>query len=309
MPASIGAAFVRRMMRERLPLEGVTIRHNGETLFCFIRDPQAAHNIYSQTKSFLSAAVGIAIDEGLLSLDDRPAAFFPQAVGPGADPALSRITLRHLLMMASGLRGPLLMNPSRGRGVGAPDYLRYILAQPMVRAPGTAFYYSNGDSYLIGRMLEKAAGQPLADYLQSRLLTPLSIDPPVWEKDPLGHTFAASGMCLTLEDMAKLGQLYLDGGKWQGRQIVPAAWVQASTARQIDVPAKGSDVWERDGYGYQFWRSPYPGAYRADGAYGQITTVLPESGIVAAIQCTESDCLAGIRAAAHETLLTPLSHL
>ena len=122
---------------------------------------------------------------------------------------------------------------------------------------------------------------------------------PAWEHDPMGHAFGASGLYLKLSDMIKLGQLYLADGKWQGERILSSDWVKAAGSKQIET--HGNDVcnWN-DGYGYQFWISPFPGAYRADGAYGQITTILPEKGLTVAVQCPDFGKLDDVKIALTE---------
>ena len=127
---------------------------------------------------------------------------------------------------------------------------------------------------------------------------------PMWEADPQGHHIAGGGIHMTLTDMLKLGQVYLNGGVWHGRRIVGEEWVRMASSKQIDIPV--TKIWTC-GYGFQFWMSPYPGAYRADGAYGQITTVLPDQGLVVAVQCPETgDFDNVVRPALHEHLLLPL---
>lgn len=304
MREAIGA-FVERVGREALPVEAVSVYAGDREVIThrFVKD--TARNIYSHTKSFMATAVGMAIADGALSLTDRPVDFFPEAVGEETDAQAGDITLRDLLMMASGFDAPLLMMAERGNGIGAPDYARFVLGHPVKKTPGTSFCYSNGDSYLAGRMVEKRVGMTLRDYLYQRLFKPLDIPYPEWEHCPMGHTFGASGMKLRLHDMLKLGRLYLRQGNWNGRQLVDPAWVREATALQIGTPGVEAKPWHM-GYGYQFWRSPYPGAYRADGAYGQITTVLPEADAVVAIQCAESDRSDSIRIALDEEVLSKI---
>lgn len=298
-------AFIARVDREGLPVEGVAAYENDVKMAEHHWVADVPRNIYSHTKSYMATAVGLAVADGLLSLDDRVCDFFPQLVPKDADPALHTITLRHLLTMSSGFGQALLMMPGRYEGVGAPDYIAYVLSQPPLTAPGTAFCYSNGDSYLAGRMVEARVGETLRDYLNRRLFVQLGIPYPEWEHCPMGHTFGASGLKLRLDDMMKLGRLYLLGGKWQGEQLVDPAWIQAATKAHITVPEEPGNPWNF-AYGYQFWLSPYPDAYRADGAYGQITAVMPRANAVVSIQCTESDRFPEIRTALHETVLSKL---
>lgn len=296
--------FIARIDAEALPIEGIAVMAEGKLVAEHRWTQDIPRNIYSHTKSFMSTAVGIAISEGKLSLDDKLAEFFPEAVPQDASPLLYESALRHLLTMSSGFDRSLLMGADRRLGVGAPDYIRYMLSQPVLAKPGDHFHYSTADSILAGRMLEKAIGMGMAEFLWERIFRPMDIGYPMWEFCPQGHAIGGGGMCLGLRDMMKLGQLYLDGGKWNGEQLVDPAWVKAATTKQIDTP-KNDNVWHC-GYGYQFWMSPYPDAYRADGAHGQITTVLPEKGMVVSIQCPENGKFPLVQAALHEEFLSQL---
>lgn len=298
-------AFVRRVDAEGLPVEAIIAYRADQEAAIHRWAPGAPRNIYSHTKSFLSLAVGLAVEDGALSLADRPAAFFPESIPADADERIQAITLRDLLRMASGFDEALLMSPARSQGVGAGDYVRYLFSHPVKQPPGVQFRYSNGDSYLAGRMVEARVGCTLQAYLQRRLFAPMGIEAPRWEHDAQGHTFAASGLLLSIEDMAKLGRLCLKGGVWNGEALVSAAWLSEATAAQIAVPGEPDNPWEF-AYGYQFWRSPYPDAYRAHGAYGQVTMVLPHADAVVSIQCTESERFPEIQAALHEELLVRL---
>ena len=145
----------------------------------------------------------------------------------------------------------------------------------------------------------------LGEYLYGMIFSKLDQGWPVWECDPQGHSIAGGGIYMSLANMLKLGQVYLNDGTWHGTRIVSESWVKQASGKQIDTPY--SNIWTC-GYGYQFWMSPYEGAYRADGAYGQITTVLPKQGLVVAIQCPESgDFDNVVRPALHGHLLLPLT--
>ncbi len=278
--------FVKLCEEKKLFIEGVAVADETKLLCEHHFRDDTARNIYSHTKSFASTAVGIAVDAGKLNLDDRVVDFFPESVP--ADPAenLDKITLRSLLTMSSGFNRAYLMAAERRTGQGYPDYVKYMLSRPMETLPGEKFCYSNGDTYLAARMAEKAMGMTLENLLYQHLLCEMDIGWPAWEHDPEGHAFGASGLYLKLRDMIKLGQLYLAGGTWHGRRILSADWVREASKKQIET--HGNDVcgWH-NGYGYQFWISPFPGAYRADGAYGQITTILPAKGLTVAVQCPD----------------------
>lgn len=278
--------FVKLCEDRKLFIEGVAVA-DETNLLCehHFRD-DTARNIYSHTKSFASTAVGLAVDAGKLNLDDKLVDFFPESVPETPTENLDKITLKSLLTMSSGFNHAYLMAAERRTGQGYPDYVKFMMSLPMEKMPGEKFCYSNGDTYLAARMAEKAMGMTLENILYQHLFAKMGIGWPAWEHDPMGHAFGASGLYLKLRDMIKLGQLYLADGKWQGERILSSDWVKAAGSKQIET--HGNDVcnWN-DGYGYQFWISPFPGAYRADGAYGQITTILPEKGLTVAVQCPD----------------------
>jgi CubicO group peptidase (beta-lactamase class C family) len=294
------ADFIARVEALKLDVDAVMVYQGGELVDAHRWSPDVPTDIYSHTKGFTSSAIGIAISEGLLSLEDRLVDHFPDHLPAHPAPLLGEIRLRHLLTMSSGFNAALLMLDQR-RGPGAPDdYVRYMLAQPVPVQPGAAFHYSSADSYLAGCMLENRAGMTLRDYVYARILQPLDIPYPEWEHCPHGHTFGGGGMSLRTADMAKLGQLYLDGGAWQGRQIVPREWVAEATRKQIDT-APSEDRWQC-GYGYQFWLDPFPGAYRADGLWGQYTHVLPHRRAVVSLNCHARDTGPILEAFAQESV-------
>ena len=295
--------FISYANDHKLAIEGLAVADETNVLLEHHFTPDLPRNIYSHTKSYMVTAVGMAIADGKLSLDDKLAEFFPESVPEDPDPRLFEIRLRDLLIMASGFGEAYLMGADRRAGVGAPDYMKYMLSRPVKEEPGTRFQYSTADSILAGRMVEKAVGQRLGDYLHERLHKPLGQGYPLWENCPMGHPIGGGGMFLKLTEMMKLGQLYLAEGRWEGQQLVDPAWIKEATTCKIAT--NGGNVWDC-GYGYQFWMSPYPGAYRADGAYGQVSTVLPEKGLVVAIQCPEVGDFERVRDALHEQFLSQL---
>lgn len=278
--------FVTRVQAEKMGVEAVAVADGEKLLFEHHFIPRAARLIYSHTKSFTSTAVGFAIAEGKLALTDRPADFFPEGIPEDVDEGWKNVTLRDCLMMSSGVGKALLTGTGRYKGEGCPDYMKYIFSHPLLYKPGERHVYNNGDTYLCGRMVEKAVGKTMCAYLYEKMFEKMEIGFPAWEMDPDGHAFGASGMYLKIDNMIKLGQLYLANGVWKGEQLLDPEWVKQAGAKQIDLGDEAEDNW-RCGYGYQFWKLGYPGAFRADGAYGQITAILPEKGLTVSIQCPE----------------------
>ena len=242
--------------------------------------PDRLHELYSLSKSFTSTAVGFAVAEGLLSVDDLVVDHVP--VPGGADGNLARMRIRHLLTMTTGhAEDPTTVV------YDSDDWVAEFLAQPVVHEPGTYFVYNTAGTFMLSAIVQKVTGQRLLDYLGPRLLEPLGIEGAVWQQSPDGVDVGGSGMSATTEDIAVFGQVYLQGGVWRGEQVVPAQWVADAT--RVQVPNAGNpDVDWAQGYGYQFWRGRHD-SYRGDGAFGQFCVVLPEQDLVVAITSGVAD--------------------
>lgn len=296
--------FIHFAQCNELKIEGIAIADTDKVILEHRFTPDQERNIYSHTKSYMSMAAGIAIEEGKLSLSDKLADLFPQYVPENADPRLLEITLENLLTMTSGFHRAYLMGADRRAGIGFPDYMEYMMTRPILRNPGEEFCYSTADSILAGRMIEQATGQRLGEYLYRHVFSRLDQGWPQWENDPQGHPIGGGSMFMRLTEMMKLGQVFLANGKWKHERIISSEWVKAATTKHVETNTESQEQNEWTcGYGYQFWMSPYPGAYRADGAYGQISTVLPESGLVVAVQCPEWGDFNKVRKGLHEELL------
>jgi CubicO group peptidase (beta-lactamase class C family) len=237
-------------------------------------EANSPHLLFSLSKSFTSTAVGLAIAEGKFSLDDEVLKFFPEdaPAEPGAN--LKAMRVRDLLRMNTGHE----TEPPRPRD---QSWKRAFLNHPVRFKPGTHFLYNTPATYMLAAIVEKTTGMSLLDYLRPRLFEPLGIQNPTWEKSPEGIIVGGYGLSICTEDIARFGQLYLQKGKWQGRQLVPAAWVEAATSFQTSNGSSPKSDWDQ-GYGYQFWRCRH-GAYRGDGAFGQYCIVLPQQDAVIAI--------------------------
>ncbi|MEO1497365.1 MAG: serine hydrolase [Planctomycetota bacterium] len=234
------------------------------------------HQLYSLSKSFTSIAAGIAIAEGKLSLDDRVVDWFPERLPPEPSDNLRAVRVRDLLRMTTGhVAGDL----AGFRWQDDPT-VADALACPVTHRPGTHFTYNTPASYTAAAVVEQATGQPLHDYLTPRLFEPLGIEGSWWAQTGDGVAMGGTGFNLRTEDIAKFGQLLLQRGRWDGRQLVPAAWIDQATSRQTSTGSDPGGDWSQ-GYGFQFWQST--DGYRGDGAFGQYCLVLPEQDAVVAI--------------------------
>jgi CubicO group peptidase (beta-lactamase class C family) len=235
---------------------------------------EAPHSLYSLSKSFTSTAVGLAVSEGKLSLDDQVLKFFPDDAPAEPSNNLKAMRVRDLLRMSTGQQA----EPAR---TADQPWTKTFLAQPVPFKPGTHFLYNTSGTYMLSAIVQKATGMTVLDYLKPRLFAPLGIEHPTWETSPQGVSAGGYGLSIRTEDIARFGQLYLQKGKWQGKQIVPESWVKAATTLQTSNGSNPQSDWDQ-GYGYQFWRCRH-GAYRGDGAFGQYCIVLPEQDAVIVI--------------------------
>ncbi len=243
--------------------------------------PEAAdkpHVLASLSKSFNATAVGLAIHDGKLSLD-LPVLKFFQADAP-ADPSdnLKVMKVRDLLTMSCG-------HDTEPKAVRGALTVRQFLAHPVLHKPGTHFQYNTLGSYTLSAIITKVTGQTTLGYLKPRLFEPLGIENPQWESSPEGNSLGGYGLKLCTEDIAKFGQLYLQKGKWNGKQLIPQVWIEQATSKQVpneeESHAKIGIDWQQ-GYGFQFWRCTH-NAFRGDGAGGQLCLVLPDQDAVIAI--------------------------
>ena len=239
--------------------------------------------VYSTTKSVTSTAVGLAVAEGKMQLQDPLAAYLSSsalAQMPGSQrERFAQLPITRFLTMS------IPGYPFRPEG---SDYLAYALSCPVdYNAPAT-FAYSNIPAYLTGVAVANAVGRHLADYLRPRLFAPLGIQDPVFQDSPEGYFYGASGMQLTVHELSLLGQLYLQQGNWQGSQLLSKEWVREATSCQITN--------REGGYGYYFWR--YGAGYRISGKWGQRCLIFPKGS-----RCTDGSVYA------HDLMITCLSDL
>lgn len=287
----------------QLPVEGIILLDEDNVIGEYHYADDKPRNIYSHTKSYLSLAIGIARDFGLISLDDRLVDSFSTS-GTVYDSKIDDIRLADLLKMASGFGKPYLMSANRRSGTQSVDYVSYMLEKDIIDTPGTRFVYSSADSILAMKMLEKAVNEPVGVFIYKHIFSKLSQGWPIWEHDMYGTPVGCGGMQMTLRDMSKLGQVYLKRGKYHDTVIVSEDWIKLSSSKQIETKDK-EDVWHC-GYGYQFWMCPYENAFRADGKYGQLTVVFPDSGFVFGIQCPENGNFAVVKKFLHEEFFTQI---
>jgi CubicO group peptidase (beta-lactamase class C family) len=286
LDAAAVQAFVRAADAQQLKLHSLMIVRHGHVLAEGWWQPYAAdipHTVFSVSKSFTASAIGLAEAESLLSISEPVLEFFPGLARGRLQSGASSLTLEHLLTMATGHAEDTM---AIMRALPGRDWVEVFFDVPLVYPAGTHFLYNSGASFVLSAALQARAGVTLDEYVRSRLLEPLGIRAPAWAASPHGISLGASGLRLLTEDLAKFGLLYLQGGRFGGSQVLPEDWVARATALHVATRSEAAD-WAQ-GYGYQFWRSTHD-SYRADGAYGQFSLVLPEQDAVIAITAGNRD--------------------
>jgi CubicO group peptidase (beta-lactamase class C family) len=243
-------------------------------------DAGTPHVLYSLSKSFTSTAVGLAIADGKLSVNDEVLKFFPDEAPAQPSANLRAMRVRDLLRMNTGHQTEAALFGQVESSMRSATWVKRFFAHPVPFKPGTHFLYNSPATYMLSAIVQKSTGQPVLDYLQPRLFEPLGIERPTWVSSPEGVNAGAYGLSVRTEDIAKFGQLYLQKGTWNGKQLIPAAWVEEATALQTSNGSSPRSDWDQ-GYGYQFWRSRH--GYRGDGAFGQYMLILPQYDAVVAI--------------------------
>ncbi|HKV42635.1 MAG TPA: serine hydrolase domain-containing protein [Blastocatellia bacterium] len=241
-------------------------------------DAETPHILFSLSKSFTSTAVGLAISEGKLSLDDEVLKFFPEDAPADPSPNLKAMRVRDLLRMVDGNQTEAQLRDAATKN---EPWTRIFLAHPVPFKPGTHFLYNSPGTYMLSAIVQKVTGMTVLDYLRPRLFEPLGFKDPTWVTSPQGIDAGAYGLMIRTGEIARFGQLYLQKGMWEGRQLIPRAWVEEATARQTSNGSAPTSDWDQ-GYGYQFWRCRH-NLYRGDGAFGQYCIVMPDQDAVVAI--------------------------
>ena len=259
------------------PLQSLLVSQNGSVVLEYYSAGNSAKNpvnIKSASKSIISALIGIALDQGhLRSIEQTVDEFFPRFLSE-APPAKQDITIRDLLLMRSGLESTSFGN--YGPWVNSRHWLRNALRRPLVNPPGKVTNYSTGNSHILAGILTKATGQDLKDYAQQHLFEPLGVNLKAWQRSPEGYRFGGNNLSLTPRGMLRFGQLYLNSGRWNGKQIIPADWVRRSTASYVH------DTYHGFPYGYFWWNVNY-GTYHINFAWGhggQYIFYAPELNLV-----------------------------
>jgi CubicO group peptidase (beta-lactamase class C family) len=266
-------------------LHSVMVLRHGKVVFeRWMGDnaPHLNHVMHSVSKTYTATAIGFAVAENRLKVSDKIVSFFPDDLPEKVSPFLADLEIHDLLTMSVGHEKDPTADIRKQEG----SWEKLFLATPIVFEPGTKFVYNSVASYMLSAIIQKVTGEKLIDYLYPRLFRPLGITGAVWETSPAGVNCGGWGLHIKTEDMAKMGQFFLQKGQWNGEQLLPVSWFEEATVAHINQPPvwfpkngkpENSD-WVQ-GYGYQMWRCRY-NAYRADGANGQFIIIIPDKDAV-----------------------------
>lgn len=281
----VSSAYIQRFFEEldhcdEIRIHSVMLLRHGKIIAEGSFRPYSgsyAHMMFSLSKSVTGMAIGMAVKEGLVSLDEKIVDIFSDKGVLFRSPKINNITVRHLLNMTSGVKF------NEVGSVVEKDWVKAYLQSDCSFEPGNEFYYNSMNSYLLSAIVCKRTGMGLKQYLTPRLFEPLGIHNVTWETCPLGIEKGGWGLYLRTVDMAKLGQLYLQNGRWNDhgaeKQLIPQDWIEEST--KIQTPTRETD--HSSGYGYQIWNFAANKAYQFNGVFGQYVIVLPERDMVVAI--------------------------
>jgi CubicO group peptidase (beta-lactamase class C family) len=298
IPSSAVLNFVRAVEQHTHPLDAVQgfmlLRHGNVAAegWWTPYEPQSPHSLYSLSKSFTSTAIGLAVAQGLLTVDDPVLKFFPEDAPSNPSENLKSMRVRHLLSMNTGHKEDttehVFSDRHRvsmfGRRAGQQQHInrskddnwpRNFLSLPVEYQPGTWFVYNTAATYMLSAIITKLTGEPLLEYLRPRLFDLLGIENPRWETDPRGVSLGGTGLHIKTEEIARFGQMYLQKGIWDGKRILSQEWVAEATSAHSDNSNTQTNPDWAIGYGYQFWRCRHQ-SYRGDGAFGQFCIVMPE---------------------------------
>lgn len=283
-------SFLEAVETESLELHSLMILRHGRVVteaWWYPYQRNINHIMHSASKTFTSTAIGFAVQDNLLTVDDKVISFFPDDLPAEVSPNLQQLTVKDLLTMSVGhAEAPTFYIDNK-------NWVRSFLAVPIVYEPGARFLYNSAASYMLSAIITKVTGKTAFEYLNSKFFEPLAITDIQWETDPNGISIGGGGLRMKTSHLASLGQFYLDKGVWRDKQLLPASWIEEAASPHIyQHPERTAEENANDesaqGYGYQLWMCTHD-AYRADGAFGQLSIVMPKQDAVVTITARVSN--------------------
>ena len=294
---SVSSQSVHRYFADNLSfgndIHAIEIYENNELMLHWAPAPYSCDEkceVYSLSKSFTSTAIGIAVAQGLISVENRVVDIFPDKAPACISENLRAMKIRHLLSMNTGHKKDMMPVV-----FCSADGVETFLAQKVPYEPGSHFAYNTAASYMLAAIIARVTGLSVLDYLAVHLFHLIGIEDVSWRKCAGDVCEGGTGITISCDDISKLGRLYLNGGVLDGVRYLPEEWVKEASSFHSDNSDNGSPDWQ-SGYGYQFWMNAWDG-YRGDGAYGQLCMILPKHNMVVAVQAEtcmmqeEIDCI------------------
>lgn len=271
VPSSAILNFLDRIEEEGINMHGFLVLRKGQIAAEGYWSPysqKSIHRMYSISKSFVSLAVGLMVDEGKLRLEDHIATFFEDKAPQNLHPYLAQATIRDLLMMASPHASTTYTTKDR-------DWAATYFHKEPSHPPGTIFSYDTSATVILNTIVEQISGKPYLEYMRSKLLDPIEFSKEAWSiKTPEGTSWGGSGALCTLRDMTKLAYVCMNNGRWDGAQLISEAYIQAATSKQID-----NSIMHEEGYGYQIWRERNNG-FSFQGMGSQLALCFPDEELI-----------------------------
>ncbi|MBN2367124.1 MAG: serine hydrolase [Calditrichaeota bacterium] len=282
VPSATIARFFQNIEEKGYDVHGLMMMRHGKVIaehWWKPYGPQYQHAMYSATKTFTSTAVGFAVQEGLLEIEDKVISFFPDLLPDTISPQLAKLSVKHLLTMSVG-------HSSTRYASSGVSQVRSFLGTSFAHEPGTSFAYNITASHMLSHIISRVSGVSIHEYLKPRLLDPLGIEDVVWEMDNDGYNMGNGGSHMKTSDMAKMGLFLINKGKWKEQQLLDPGWIEAATTTHIYQHPERSDEENENaaddgsqGYGYQIWMGRH-NSYRAIGGQNQLIMVIPEYDFV-----------------------------
>lgn len=299
-------SFLKKCIEERLPINFVQVLQEGIITGEYSRMRKCRLPSWSLAKGFASCGIGIAVGEGLINLNEKIIDFFPEYDTTKISEKIPKITLKHLLTMTSGLASPLFFESQESRAT--KNWFDVFFSAEFSNQPGEKWLYSNFNTYMAACALERRAGMTLLEYMKPRFFKKLGINNPMWETCPMGHTSAAYGLMLDIDELSKYGEMLSHYGEYDGKQIVPKEYMKEASSNLVDNSSLRDEI-NKDyagyGYGYQFLLNPLDG-FRSEGRYGQFCIAIPSKDTVVTVMAMDNNARR-IGAILFEEIITPLS--
>lgn len=296
--------FLDEQAKRKIAFHSIDIRINNQNVMRTSWAPYSledTHLLYSLSKTFTAIAIGFAVQEGLLTVDEKITDIFSDLLSYRASEGMEQVTIHHLLSMNTGHATEPLMFQFEENLVQhfLESYIRY--------EPGTHFIYNTPATYVLSAILQAKSGQTLTAFLKSRLFEPLEMSRKIWSQQSKdGVDIGGSGLNVTLDDISKLGQFFLNRGTWNGEQVLDSAWIDRMMTVWSDNAATGGEGNWGMGYGYQMWKCDYNDAIRGDGMYGQLMVIVPSLNTVVSATAGMNDVAAELKLI-YDCILDPIA--